>query len=179
MAKFLIAESIYLRPLELTDANSEYLSWLNNHEVTTGLASGAFPTTLAQLQEYAASKSIDKNTVILAICDSNTNQHIGNIKLDNFDWISATCELGLLIGNKNFWNKNVGFDACSLVVSYAFEKLNMRKILLAVYSNNTNAISLYEKLGFENEGILKNHVYINGHYFDKHYMSIFNHNFKR
>ena len=95
-------------------------------------------------------------------------------KIDQFDWVSSTCELGLLIGDKKSWGKGVGTEACQLSISYAFEKLNMRKVSLTVYANNPNAIALYEKIGFKHEGRLKDHVYEGGTFHDKLWMSIFN-----
>jgi len=171
---FLKSDDIYLRALSIDDVNQEYLSWLNNNDVTSGLVSGTFPSTMQELHNYVASKIADKNTVIFAICDINSNKHIGNIKIDNFDWISRTCELGILIGNKDFWGKGIGYASCELVCNYAFSALNIRKILLAVYSSNIAAIKVYEKLNFQLEGTLRNQVYLNGSFVDKHYMALFN-----
>jgi RimJ/RimL family protein N-acetyltransferase len=115
---------------------------------------------------------------MLAICDQESNKHIGNIKLDNFDWVSRTCELGVLIGEKDFWGKGIGSEVCKLTIKYAFEQLNIRKILLAVYAHNIGAIKVYEKLGFVNEGTLRQHIWSNGAYVDKHYMGLFASEFK-
>jgi len=178
MIKFLDGNQIYLRAIELSDVNENYLKWLNEPDVTTGLASGTFPSTLSALQNYVEQKTTDKNTVMLAICDQESNKHIGNIKLDNFDWVSRTCELGVLIGEKDFWGKGIGSELCKLTIQYAFQQLNLRKILLAVHAHNTAAIKVYEKLGFVNEGTLRQHIWSNGAYIDKHYMGLFASEFK-
>lgn len=173
MIKFLAGKLIYLRAIELSDVNENYLKWLNEPDVTTGLASGTFPSTLAALHRFVEQKSTDKNTVMLAICDAVTNKHIGNIKLDNFDWVSRTCELGVLIGEKEYWGKGIGSEVCKLTIRYAFQQLNIRKILLCVYANNPGAIKVYKKLGFVNEGTLREHIWSNGSYIDKHFMGLF------
>ena len=85
MITFLQGSLIYLRAIEPSDANENYLKWLNEPDVTTGLASGTFPSNLNALTKYVEQKANDKNTVMLAICDKQSNKHIGNIKLDNFD----------------------------------------------------------------------------------------------
>ncbi len=174
MIKFLEGKLIYLRAIEREDANENYLKWLNEPQITAGLASGTFPSTLTALKSYVEQKSTDKNTVMLAICDQKTNKHIGNIKLDNFDWVSSTCELGVLIGDTSFWGKGIGYEVCKLTIDYAFSQLNIRKILLAVYANNMAAIKVYQKLGFNNEGTLKDQIWQNGAYIDKHFMGLFN-----
>lgn len=178
MIKFIEGKLIYLRAIEVSDVSENYLKWLNEPDVTSGLASGTFPSTMSSLQKFVEQKSTDKNTVMLAICDKETNKHIGNIKLDNFDWVSRTCELGILIGEKDFWGKGIGTEVCKLTIQYAFQQLNIRKVLLCVYSNNPGAIKVYEKLGFVNEGTLRQHIWSNGQYIDKHYMGLFATEFK-
>ena len=66
-----------------------------------------------------------------------------NIKLDFHDAISNVSELGVLIGNKNYWGKGVK-EACNLVLDYGFNVLKLRKIFLAVFENNVAAIKLYK-----------------------------------
>jgi ribosomal-protein-alanine N-acetyltransferase len=173
MSRFIQGEKIYLRALSLNDANEEYLSWLNDDETTRGLASGVFPSTNEELQKFVEGAVSNKNVVMFAICDVSNDAHIGNIKLDQFDWVSRTCELGLLIGNKAYWGKGIGYEVCKLTLSYAFTDLNIRKVSLAVYENNPAAIRLYEKLGFVAEGQLRKHIFEGGQYFDKFYMGIF------
>ncbi|MBX7050601.1 MAG: GNAT family N-acetyltransferase [Flavobacteriales bacterium] len=173
MSRFLEGEKIYLRALTQSDANEEYLSWLNDEETTRGLASGVFPSSIEALKKFVEGISARKDVVMFAICDKKNGQHIGNIKLDNFDWVSRTCELGILIGNKSYWGKGIGFEVCQLTIQYAFQDLNIRKVVLAVYENNPAAVKLYEKLGFQHEGRLRKQVFEGGQYFDKLYMGIF------
>jgi [ribosomal protein S5]-alanine N-acetyltransferase len=171
--RFLEGQKIYLRGIAKQDVNASYLSWLNDKETTKGLASGLFPTTLEALDLFVDKAIANTDVVMLAICDNTTNEHIGNIKIDHFDWVGRTCELGLLIGNKNYWGKGIGYEACRLTLTYAFHTLNIRKVLLAVYANNPAAIGLYRKLGFKIEGTLRQQVFDDGAFYDKHFMGIF------
>jgi ribosomal-protein-alanine N-acetyltransferase len=173
MIRFLEGNQIYLRAITMNDVTETYLSWLNDEETTRGLASGVFPSTIEELRRFVESVVSNRGVVMFAICDKQNNEHIGNIKLDNFDWVSRTCELGLLIGNKNYWCKGIGYEVCKLALDYAFTDLNIRKVSLAVYENNPAAIKLYEKLGFQKEGQLRSHIFEGGKYFDKLYMGIF------
>ena len=164
-------KDIYLRPLSLNDVNSNYLSWLQDPEVMSGIATKDY--TLAKLNEYVSNRLNDYNVHFFAIICNVSNIHIGNIKLDFYDNDANTIELGLLIGNKNYWGKGIGKQVCKLILEYAFNVLNIRKIYLAVYENNPGAKRLYEKLGFKIEGCLRKHIAVNGEYFDKYYMGIF------
>ena len=173
MSHFISGQRVYLRAISADDATTDYLSWLNDEETTRGLASGLFPSTLEDLRLFIHGMVGNKNAVMFAICDNINQTHIGNIKLDKFDWVSRTCELGLLIGNKNYWGKGIGYEVCKLTIEYAFSDLNMRKVLLAVYENNPAAISLYNKLGFVQEGCLRQQIFEGGSYYDKIYMGLF------
>ena len=68
MIQFLEGNQIYLRPLTIADANQIYLRWLNDSEVTRGLASGYFPTTQEELVNYVSGTLKDSNTVFFALC---------------------------------------------------------------------------------------------------------------
>jgi RimJ/RimL family protein N-acetyltransferase len=173
MNRFIEGETIYLRSIEGTDAGERYLSWMNDEEVTRGLASGAFPTTIEDLKKYIQNVTSSRNAVMFAVCDKQNDLHIGNIKLDNFDWVNRTCELGLLLGDRSYWGKGIGTHVMELTLRYAFHQLNIRKIVLAVYANNPAAIRLYEKTGFQKEGCLKAQIFYKGEYIDKYFMGIF------
>lgn len=174
MSYFLETDRTGLRPLTTDDATDAYLGWLNDHEVTRGLETGVFPSTKESLIDFIRKTSQSRDNIIFAIVDKSSGKHIGNIKLGNINWVHRHGELGILIGDKTAWGKGFGTDACGLLVKYAFEKLNLRKVWLAVFSNNPAAIAIYQKLGFEEEGRLKEHVFSDGAFADKLLMSVFN-----
>ena len=174
MSFFLETEKTGLRPVSVTDANEEYLRWMNDAEVTRGLETGIFPTTRESLISFVEKISGSKDNVFLAIVEKSSGKHIGNIKLGNINWVHRHGELGILIGDKSTWGKGYGSDACRLIVDYAFTKLNLHKVWLAVFSNNPSAIKVYQRLNFVEEGRLKEHVFSEGKFEDKILMSVFN-----
>ena len=50
--QILVGEKLHLRPLEDSGIGDEYLSWLNNPEVTRYLEAGKFLVTLSDLRKY-------------------------------------------------------------------------------------------------------------------------------
>jgi RimJ/RimL family protein N-acetyltransferase len=178
MISFLKGEHVCLRAVELTDATERYLGWINNPEVTKGLVTGTYPSSLVQLTNYIESAVSDRSKIMLAICDNQTGLHIGNVKLDQIDAVARTAEFGLMIGDQAFWGTGIGTEVSRLVLHYAFEQLNLRKVSLSVFSNNPGAIRLYQKVGFTVEGRLKDHVFADNAYHDKLWMSIFKHDFE-
>ena len=164
-------DRIYLRYIKLTDVNDNYLSWLNDDEVMKGIVTSGY--NLQKLQSYVREKFNSTHTHFFAIVLKSNNVHIGNIKLDYHDSNANLSEMGVLIGDKDYWGKGIAKDACSLVLDYGFKKLNLRKIFLAVFENNIHAIKLYKSLGFKTEGKLIKHVCVQGVLYDKYFMGIF------
>jgi RimJ/RimL family protein N-acetyltransferase len=97
---------------------------------------------------------------------------IGQCGLRDFNETDRTCELGIAIGNKDYWGKGYGRDAVRLLVDYAFRYRNMRKVLLRVWGNNERGIRSYRACGFVEEGRLREHVWSAGRYVDLVYMGI-------
>ncbi len=162
---------IYLRYIKLSDVNDNYLSWLNDEQVMKGILTSGY--NLQNLQSYVRNKINLKHTHFFAIVLKSNNLHIGNIKLDFHDSKANLSEMGVLIGDKDYWGKGIAREACNLILNYGFKKLNLRKIFLAVFENNIPAIKLYYSLGFKMEGKLIKHVAVKGILYDKYLMGIF------
>jgi RimJ/RimL family protein N-acetyltransferase len=91
----------------------------------------------------------------LAIIDLKTDQHIGNIGLTSIDWVNRKAELGMLLGDKAFWNKGYMSEAFFLMTKYAFSKLNLHKLYAGTEQDNKAAMALFKKMGWNIEGIFK------------------------
>lgn len=77
---------------------------------------------------------------------------IGDIGLDIVRWSHGEALVGISIGDRDFWGKGFGTDAMQVILRYAFQELNLRKVSLSVYSYNLRAVRSYEKAGFRHEG---------------------------
>jgi RimJ/RimL family protein N-acetyltransferase len=60
--------------------------------------------------------------------------------------------LGIFIGQKEYWGKGYGEEACRLICRYGFDHLNLENIILRVYAYNEKAIACYKKVGFREIG---------------------------
>ena len=67
----------------------------------------------------------------------------------DIDHLNQTAEIGIFIGNKHYWNKGYATEALQLLLDYGFKALNLRNVILKVYSFNENAKRVYEKIGFK------------------------------
>ncbi|SHJ16552.1 Protein N-acetyltransferase, RimJ/RimL family [Clostridium cavendishii DSM 21758] len=67
---------------------------------------------------------------------------------------------------KDYWNLGVATELIKLLINWAKENKSIYKLNLRVRSDNENALHLYKKLGFKEEGILKNEMMCNGVLYD-------------
>ena len=169
---YLRGKKIYLRSLLKSDLTPRYLSWLNSSEVTKYMETGIFPTIERDLEKFYNKINKSKTDVMFAIVSKKNDLHIGNIKIGNINWIHRFADLGIMIGDKKYWGKGYGQEACKLVVDYAFSRLNLNKLLLGVYATHKPAIRTYQKIGFRIEGVLKKMLNLEGKYVDKIIMGI-------
>ncbi|PKO98502.1 MAG: hypothetical protein CVU13_10110 [Bacteroidetes bacterium HGW-Bacteroidetes-8] len=163
---------IFLRALEETDADSLVL-WRNNPEITNSLGGTNYYISKSREIEWIKRVTTnDKHDVRLAICLVENNKHIGNVSLTSINWVNRTAEFSIMIGDKNEWGKEYGKEASILILNYAFYELNLHRIFLTVRIDNEKAKKLYEEIGFNLEGVLKEAIYKNGLYIDMLMMAI-------
>ncbi len=162
----LSGSNIYLRKICLEDANKDYCRWMNDPLVNCYLESRFCRHTLKTLRVYISEKLGDKSVAFFAIILKDRGRHIGNIKLGPINNIHSFADVGILIGEKDCWEKGYATEAIKLIVEYAFNKLNLHKITAGCYSPNKGSINAFKKAGFLQEGIRRQHCYFKGKYVD-------------
>jgi len=53
-----------------------------------------------------------------------------------------------------------------LLIRFAFEELNLRKVSASILAFNEASLSLFRSLGFEEEGVRRQHVFTRGKFED-------------
>lgn len=77
---------------------------------------------------------------------------IGVLDLSGINWTAGDAWLGVGVGEPEYWGKGYGSEAVNLLLRFAFESLNLRRVSLNVFEYNERAIKSYLKLGFTIEG---------------------------
>tara|TARA_A100001011_G_scaffold16404_1_gene17108 strand:+ start:122 stop:658 length:537 start_codon:yes stop_codon:yes gene_type:complete len=88
---------------------------------------------------------------------------IGVALLNHIHEVNRTGEFGITLGDLNYRGKGYGKDMLITLLKYGFDQLNLNRIWCEVYSNN-EALHFYRKIGFKDEGVLRQHVYKDGEY---------------
>ena len=75
--------------------------------------------------------------------------------------------------NPKYQRKNIGSNIIRATIEEAFKISEIEQIEIGVISTNKHAEKIYKKIGFEEFGLQKNFLKINGSYYDHRMMMIF------
>lgn len=109
---------------------------------------------------------------MFSIRDRADDQMIGIVDLSGINWVTGDAWVGIGIGERAFWGKGYGTDAMNLILQFGFEELNLRRVSLTVFGYNERAYKSYRKVGFQEEGRLRQWMQRAGERYDLIYMGI-------
>jgi len=174
---FRVGTTLYLRPLERSDA-STIAPWFNDPEVGRTIAMYR-PVSVDAEHEFLADVYKSEYDLVLGIVPKQSDTLIGVTGLHRIDFKNRHASFGINIGRKDEWGKGYGTEATSLMVQYAFEILNLNRVWLLVYENNARGRRAYEKVGFQQEGVLRQERYHDGRYWNAFLMGILREEWKK
>lgn len=169
----IIGEKCKLRPLVYEDV--AYLNRWNQDEQTCKFLGNGFMPVSIDIQKKWMDNMIDTSgfsTSKRYMIDVD-NVPVGLVGLYCINWIHRVSEIGIYIGDLNYRKKGIAFEAVKLLMKYAKEYINLRKIKLYVVSDNQNAIVFWKKVGFKVCGELIKERYIEGSYRNLTIMEMF------
>ena len=169
---FLTGKKLVLSPLNEKDISDDYISWFNDREVCRDNSHATFPNTYRKTIAYIKSVENSKTDFVFAIRWKKNKKHIGNVSLQNINWVNRSAEIAIIIGNKNYWNKGAGSESYRLILEYGFKTLNLNRISSGQTVTNSGMIKVCEKCGMKKEGILRQVLYKEGKFLDAVIFSI-------
>jgi RimJ/RimL family protein N-acetyltransferase len=166
---------VRLRAVEREDLPT-FVRWINDLEVTEFLLLEP-PMSLEDEEAWYAHvlKSPDK---VFSI-ETRDGKLIGNIGMINLDWTNRKTDLGIMIGEKEYWSQGYGADAIQIFLRHLFAELNLNRVGLFVDSNNHRALKCYKRCGFRTEGLYRAYRFKRGRYIDCAIMSILREDWER
>jgi diamine N-acetyltransferase len=168
----MIGEKVRLRPIERDDL-PRFVEWFTDPEVRRHLLV-YLPFSLAQEERWFEDLQgrLERQEMLVLAIETTEGVHIGNLGLHAIDWKNRNAELGILIGEKAYWNQGYGTDAIRTLLGLAFREMNLHRVFLRVDADNARGIRCYEKVGFQQDGTLRDAVFKEGRYLDQYVMSI-------
>ena len=161
---------VTLRPLEFDDIDTLY-GW--ETDVELAIWSGWIPQLSRAAFRHKYEQRItepEKDLVMLGI--EYEGQLVGYVQLALIDDDERRAAVGILVGEKNMWGRGIGKTALRILLDYAFTVKNLERVYAEVYAFNQRSLRLMERVGFQKEGVLRQHEIHNGARQDMHFFGI-------
>jgi RimJ/RimL family protein N-acetyltransferase/methionyl-tRNA formyltransferase len=151
-AESIAGKLVSLRPMTMADANETYVGWLNDPTVRKYMETRD-KQTMDGLQSWVRKMTQSQNDLPMAIIETASKRHVGNIKIGSIDWFHKNADIGYLIGDKDVWGKGYATEAIRLATDYAINKLGLYHIRAGVMEENVASIKALRKAGYAFDGI--------------------------
>lgn len=165
---------IYLREILPSDVSEDYYRWMNDKEVVQYTESRFRSHSREELVSYVEKIRNDPQYVFCVIVVKENGKHIGNIKIGPIHPVHRFAGVGIIIGEKSYWGQGFATEAIKLITDYAFDKLNLHKLIAGCYVNNQASIKAFRKAGFIEEGLMRKQYFYNGKWVDGVSLAIIN-----
>jgi putative acetyltransferase len=157
---------ILVRAMEPSDIPDLTAAW-NQPNAYAGTLQLPYTSVAAREARWAASSAYQHNLV--AVIDGKP---IGMLGLTRQEMArrSHAGYLGMAIHDA-YAGRGAGTALMAAVCDLADNWLQLRRLELGVYADNARAIALYERFGFEREGLYRAYAWRNGEYVDSQAMA--------
>lgn len=167
MFEYKIEKDLSLRLIELEDAERVFeLSDQSRNHLREWLPWLDLTTTVEDVKEfiqgtmngYAANKSM--TTVILF-----SGEVVGVAGFNSINWSNRTAYIGYWLGEE-YQGKGIMTKVAKALTAYAFNHLNLNKVEIRAAAGNIKSRSIPERLGFINEGSIRQAEWLYDHFVD-------------
>ncbi|GAA3411058.1 GNAT family protein [Paenibacillus hodogayensis] len=116
--------------------------------------------------EQQASQKPEGDAIMLAV-ETVEGVLIGSISTHSCDPRHGTFKYGVAIF-REYWRNGYASEAILLLLRYYFEELRYQKATAHIYAFNEGSLALHKRLGFVQEGQLRNMIFTKGRHFDEY-----------
>lgn len=146
------------------DDITAWYEWFNDDEVTKYLRNGHY--SWEEEQDYYNFQHYNLHLLVLAVLEKKTKRLLGNISLEILPEKPFVGVFGIVLGERDTWNKGYATALTLEILSIAEHDLGLKKVTLDVFTQNLAAQKVYEKCGFEKIGVSKKYYEKHGEYID-------------
>ena len=142
-------EKVRVREKSVKDIQNEY-SWRVDPELSRLDATKPMTMSYEDFFRYSKEEMQFPNyrSKRLAV-ETLEGVHIGNIMYYDLNMQNRQAELGIMIGDKDYWNSGYGTDTVNTLLRYLFTMLELDRVYLHTLSWNYRAQASFAKSGFK------------------------------
>lgn len=171
---------VYLCALERTDL-PYFMEWRNRPEFRKHFREYREINSDMQNSWYEKKVLGDPGTIMFAIRSVKDDELLGCCGLCYINWVHRNSDLSLYIGKDYAYIDELGYarESCELLFDYGFMELGLEKIWSELYEFDEKKITLYQELGMQIDGTLRNQYYYDGKWWDSKLLSILSGEWKK
>lgn len=145
----LIGQKVILREKHIGDAGNDY-AWRRDSDLSRLDAVSPLDMSYLEYVGYYADelKYMSRRRRRFAIDTLAEGKHIGNCMYYDIDEDIRQAELGIMIGDREYWGRGYGADAVATLVRHVFSDTNVDRIYLKTLEWNVRAQRCFQKCGF-------------------------------
>ncbi len=161
-----------LRALTTADIEKT-LGWHNREDIQDLYTGHPFPVNIETERKWYE-KILTSNfpTSVFGLEHREAGKLLGISVLRDINLIHRQAEFAIYIGDEAERGKGYALEGTRLTLAFGFFKLGLNRVFLKVLKENERAIHIYKKLGFVEEGLLRECVFKNNAFRDQYVMAI-------
>ncbi len=152
-------ERVILRPITIPDTEQLVQYVTNEPELWQySLVAIQKPADLNGYIETAIQSRNEKNAYPFIVFDKITNTYVGSTRFYDIQLGFETTQLGYTWYSKKVWSTGLNQHCKFLLLQFAFEKMNFKRVEFRADNNNKRSIAAMQKMGCTVEGVLRSHL---------------------
>jgi RimJ/RimL family protein N-acetyltransferase len=101
------------------------------------------------------------------------------INTNDIEIAHRSTEIDVVIGHPQYRERGYGTDASREFLRFLFDTVGLHRVWLSTYEYNARARHVYEKLGFQQEGIMRDADFVDGRWINAVVYGILEDDFRR
>ena len=141
-------QKVMLREKRLEDGEDDH-RWRSDEELAELDAASPLRQPLADfMRQYRSELWYPSPSSRRYGIDTLEGLHIGNCMVYDIDNFKGQCEIGILVGDRDYWGKGYGREALQLLIAECFSNARMRRLYLHTLEWNARARRAFAACGF-------------------------------
>ena len=141
-------KKVVIRDKHLMDAAEDYV-WRTDEELSRLDATSPLGMSYEEFMSYSQEEVLYANpsSKRLAI-DTIDGHHIGNCMYYDINPRRGVAELGIMIGDRRYWDRGYGSDSVNALLRHIFDTTSLNRVYLHTLEWNFRAQRCFAKSGF-------------------------------
>jgi RimJ/RimL family protein N-acetyltransferase len=171
----ILTKRLRMVPLDLDHVDA-VLEWANDPAVTGNSQFFREPSDRKRIARFVLEHLDSPDCAYFAAfarddCEDREVGYVGNVFLIHVNRTHRHAQAGITI-KQAAWNRGYAKELMPALLRFGFDRLGLNKVYLQIFTTNEKGLRLWTRLGFTQEGVLRQHYFVNDAYHDMYSMSI-------